>query len=62
MNTEQIIKRAYKFNTFKNANSFRLGSIQPGKWSIILGDNNLYFVVTNREASVLINSGYELFY
>ena len=61
MNAATILKSAYKFNTLKNALSFRSGAIQPGKWSIILGENNLYIVVTNREASVLMNSGFELF-
>jgi len=61
MNTANILKSAYKFNTLKNALSFRSGSIQPGKWSIILGENDLYLVVTNREASILMNAGFELF-
>lgn len=61
MTTNQIIKSALKYNSRATALNFCNTAIHPGKWSIILGDNNLFWVVTNREASILMKSGYEMF-
>lgn len=49
-----------KYNTLESAKSARLRTALPSKWSIILGDNNLFWVVTNREADYLTKNGYEL--
>jgi hypothetical protein len=62
MTITSILKSAAKYNTLRYAISSIQHSIKPGKWSIILGDDQLFLVVTNREASILIKFGYELAY
>lgn len=55
-----IIRQAAKFLSYSNAEAYRNGAEQPGKWAIIMGDYPYFLVVTNREAAILIKSGYEL--
>ena len=48
------------FNTLASATSYRDHCHSPGKYSIVLGDNDLIWLVTNREAFILANAGYTL--
>lgn len=50
----------YKFSQLSNARQFVMNSINWAKWSIVLGCDGLFWVVTNREASRLIKNGYEM--
>ncbi|MCA6513905.1 MAG: hypothetical protein IM569_13705 [Chitinophagaceae bacterium] len=61
MTAQEIIKRASKYFSLSLALSSLTHCIQPAKWSIVLGDDNRFWVVTNREASILMKAGYELF-
>lgn len=61
MTPNQIIKTAEKYTNLSLALSSFSHRIQPGKWSIILGDDNRFWIVTNREASILMKAGYELY-
>lgn len=49
-----------KYNTLKSAKGARLRTALPSKWSIVHGDNNLFWLVTNREADYLAKNGYSL--
>ena len=49
-----------KFNNLSTALNFRTHCISPSKWSIIMGGDNLYWFVTNKEASKLVKQGYEI--
>lgn len=49
-----------KFNNISTAISYRDHCNEPAKWTIILGDDELFWLVTNREASRLMKQGYEL--
>jgi len=61
MTTENKIRLAY-FNALKysdHATALRVASrVKAG--TIVLGDDMRYWVVTIREASILMNAGYEL--
>ena len=57
---KSIISRAIKFNSLEAAIRFVEGCNVPSKFKVVLGDSGQYWVVTNREASILISSGYEL--
>lgn len=50
----------FKFNTPQRASNFLVKMENPGRYSLILGDDNLVWVVTNREAGRLISQGYEM--
>lgn len=47
-----------KYTSLQTAKSSIENMINPGKWSIILGDDMKYWVVTNRDASNLMKQGY----
>lgn len=49
-----------KFNNLSTALSYRDHCVSPSMWSIIMGDDELFWFVTNREASRLMKQGYEL--
>lgn len=49
-----------KFTYLKIAKAFINHCTHPGKWSIVLGDDMKYWVVTNRQASKLVKQGYEI--
>jgi len=51
---------AFKFTTLSNAREFRYKMNQYSKFSIVLGDNELFWIVTNKEASKLVKAGYEM--
>ena len=55
-----IIRQAAKFSSYYNAEAYRNRSERPGKWAVIMGDYPYFLVVTNREAGILLKSGYEL--
>ena len=48
----------FEFNTLRAAKSFTEHEIRHC-WTIILGDNELFWVVTFRHAAKLIKQGYE---
>lgn len=54
------MKSIPKFYHLGNAIAFIAHCIQTGKWSIVMGDDEKFWVVTNREASELQKLGYEL--
>ena len=49
-----------EFTSLATAISYRERSPEYAKLSIIMGDNGRFWLLTNRLASILINSGYEL--
>jgi hypothetical protein len=49
-----------KFNNLSTAISYKERCIEPSKWTIVLGDDELFWLVTNKEASTLIKFGYEI--
>jgi hypothetical protein len=55
-----INKTTTKFTTLSNAKNFINRCVKPGKWSIIMGDDMKYWIVTNREAARLVKLGYEM--
>jgi hypothetical protein len=64
MTTANIFKGIYlnslpKFNTIKNARNYINRGELPGKYQILMGDDNLLWVVNNRQASILKAAGYE---
>lgn len=56
----ELIRTPSKFYGLKNAREFIAHCIQPGKWSIVIGDDGTYWVVSNREAGALARRGYVL--
>lgn len=60
MNLQAIIRSATRFTTPGNARYHINNRESPSKWSIILGDDGYLWVVTNRQASILVKHGYEL--
>jgi len=48
----------FKFNSLKSAQSFADKAIKPQ--AIILGDDNLFWVVSLREGQKLVKQGYEV--
>lgn len=60
MKAAKDIKPTAKFNTLGAAERFHQNMPTFSKYSIMLGDNDLFWIVTNREASILMKAGYEL--
>lgn len=50
----------FKFNTLEVAERFHQNMVDYGKHAIILGDDNRFWIVTNRQALKLLKIGYEL--
>lgn len=60
MNTlVQIANRASKFSNIGGAVNYRHNMINAHKYSIVMGNDMKYWIVTNREASILEKAGYE---
>ena len=63
---EEVIKIAgkmvqpFKFNTLSIANDFIDKAIKPASLTIVLGDDELFWVVTRREAGILKKAGYSM--
>lgn len=49
-----------EFTHLQQASDYRDRCNNSGKYAIILGDNMKYWILTNREASVLVKAGFEL--
>ena len=58
MTLEKIIRRASRFNTEKNARNYMGRDMNR---FIVLGDDELYWVVTGSQMKILKNAGYTLF-
>lgn len=50
----------FKFNTIEAAERFHMNMDDYSKYTIMLGDNELYWLVTNRDAVLLMKMGYEM--
>jgi hypothetical protein len=60
----QIIKRADKYNSENSSvaylqNMINKHYVKPQNYTIMMGDYPHYWIVTNREASILAKAGYE---
>lgn len=62
MNAQQILANRSlrsEFSSLKTATGYINRCHQPSKWATVLGDNRMYWVLSNRDASVLVKAGYE---
>ena len=64
MTTQDIIRRASKYNSEKFSvaylqNMINNTYVKPQNYTIMLGDCPHFWIVTNREASILVKEGYE---
>lgn len=50
----------FKFSDYNRAKEFHYQMNEYSKHTIVLGDNNKFWIVTNRHASILVKQGYEL--
>ncbi len=62
MSTHQIISNADRFTTYEQAHGIICRRENPSKWSIVLGDDFRYLIVTNREAAILEKGGFQIIY
>ncbi|MFM7855741.1 MAG: hypothetical protein ACKO96_28410, partial [Flammeovirgaceae bacterium] len=63
MTTQQIIKNASKYSSnfsLEKVESIRKTFVNPAKYAIVMGDNSQWWIVTNREASILAKNGYKI--
>jgi hypothetical protein len=51
---------AIKFNNISTAKGFHYCMNEYSKHTIIMGDDGLFWIVTNRQASALVKAGYEI--
>ena len=50
----------FKFNTYEVAERFHMNMDDYAKFTILLGDDELFWLVTNRLAIKLMKKGYEM--
>lgn len=63
MTAEQILSTRslrLEYSQLALAESFISRCDCPSKWAIVLGDNEKFWVLSNRDASILMKAGYEL--
>ncbi|MEZ0611918.1 hypothetical protein ACAW74_25625 [Fibrella sp. WM1] len=48
-----------EFSSPAAAQTYIYGCHQPSKWATVLGDNGKFWVLSNRDASILHKAGYE---
>lgn len=68
MNTDYTAKAAAiarqkslaRFSTAAAAQEYIYRAAAPSKWTMVLGDDEKIWVVTNREASILQRTGYTI--
>lgn len=48
-----------EFSNLGQATDYRYNCHDHAKWSIIMGDNDRFWVLSNRDASILVSAGYE---
>lgn len=60
MNVQAIKKFALAFTILENAQEEIKSRLVPEKWTIVHGDFGFLWVVTKRQANILMKHGYEL--
>ncbi|MBD2700175.1 hypothetical protein IC229_05980 [Spirosoma sp. BT702] len=48
-----------EYSQISLANSYISRCDSPSKWAIVLGDNGRFWVLSNRDASILVKAGFE---
>ncbi|WP_448961722.1 hypothetical protein [Larkinella arboricola] len=48
-----------EFSQLSTAMGYIERCISPSKWAIVLGENGRFWVLSNRDASVLVKAGFE---
>lgn len=48
-----------EYSTIALAAGYIERCVSPSKWAIVLGDNNRFWVLSNRDASILVKAGFE---
>lgn len=62
MTAQEIINTRSLRSEFSNqttATNYIARCASPSKWATVLGDNGKFWVLSNRDASVLVKAGYE---